>query len=225
MTFLALAPGGPVQYEVIGLVEDAAYRSLRAEMSPTMYISLQQWDDATSTAAISVVGAGERLALSRAVAQSMNRELPAVRLSFRSLSDQIDASLVTERLVAKLAGFFGLLATGLAALGIYGVTAYAVGRRRREIGIRMALGADTGRVVRMVLRRLYLLVALGLLIGAALSMWASKYVASLLYGLQPRDTATLLIAGGLLATASLIAGWMPARRAARIDPAIVLREF
>jgi len=145
-------------------------------------------------------------------------------MTFRPLVDQVDASLTQERVVAMLAAFFGALALLLAALGLYGVTSYAVSRRRTEIGIRMALGAEPAGVVRLVLSRVFVLVGLGVIVGVGLSWWASKFVATLLYGLEPRDPMTLVGAVGLLAAVGAFAGWLPAWRAARIDPAEVLRE-
>ena len=123
-----------------------------------------------------------------------------------------------------LAGFFGALALLLAGLGLYGVTSYAVSRRRTEIGIRMALGAAPARVVWLVLSRVTLLVAAGVVFGTAASVWLARFVASLLYGLEPRDPATLAGAAIVLAAVGAAAGWLPARRASRLDPAQVLRE-
>jgi ABC-type antimicrobial peptide transport system permease subunit len=145
-------------------------------------------------------------------------------LTFRPLSDQVAATLTQERLVARLSMFFGGLALLLAALGLYGVTSYAVSRRRTEIGIRMALGANSAGGVRLVLTRVASLVVVGVLAGAGLSWWASRFVATLVYGLEPRDPATFTAAALLLGAIGLLAGWLPARRAARIDPTIVLRE-
>ena len=123
-----------------------------------------------------------------------------------------------------LAAFFGGLALLLAGLGLYGVMSYAVSRRRTEIGIRMALGAAPGRVVRLVLRRVALLVAAGVAAGAGMGMLAARLVASMLFGLQPSDPATFTTAAVVLASIGALAGWLPARRASRIDPARVLRE-
>jgi ABC-type antimicrobial peptide transport system permease subunit len=123
-----------------------------------------------------------------------------------------------------LSGFFGALALLLAGLGLYGVTSYAVSRRRTEIGIRMALGAAPTGVVRLVLARVTVLVLIGVALGAGASVWASKFVAALLYGLEPRDPMTLFAASVTLAMVGAVAGWLPARRAASIDPAEVLRD-
>ena len=144
--------------------------------------------------------------------------------AFRPLQDRIDASLTRERLVAMLAGFFGALALLLAALGLYGVTSYAVSRRRAEIGIRMALGAEPAGVARLVIARVFVLVALGVIIGTGVSWWTSRFVASLLYDLEPRDAVTLVSAAVTLTTVGAFAGWLPAYRASRIDPARVLRD-
>ena len=135
----------------------------------------------------------------------------------------MNASLIQERIVALLSGFFGGLALLLAALGLYGITSYAVSRRRAEIGIRMALGAAPAGVVRLVLTRVTVLVAIGVAVGTAVSLWASKFVATLLFGLEPRDPVTLIGAAIVLATIGAVAGWLPAYRASRVDPAEVLR--
>jgi putative ABC transport system permease protein len=129
-----------------------------------------------------------------------------------------------ERMVAALSGFFGGLALLLAAIGLYGVTSYAASRRRREIAVRMALGAEAPRVVRMVVGSALRLAAVGLVAGAALSLWGSRFVGALLFGLEPRDVPTLLAAAATLAGTCMLASWLPARRASRIDPAQVLRE-
>jgi ABC-type antimicrobial peptide transport system permease subunit len=147
-----------------------------------------------------------------------------VTLSFRPFKDTVRAFTIQERVVAMLAAFFGGLALLLAGLGLYGVMSYAVSRRRTEIGIRMALGATPGRVVRLVLRRVALLVAAGVAAGAGMGMLAARLVATMLFGLQPGDPATFTAAAVVLASIGALAGWLPARRASRIDPARVLRE-
>jgi ABC-type antimicrobial peptide transport system permease subunit len=145
-------------------------------------------------------------------------------VTVRPLADQVDAAMTQERIVAILSAFFGGLALLLAGLGLYGVTSYAVSRRRTEIGIRIALGAAPVGVVVLVLRRALLPIGVGMLAGAAVSLWASQFVATLLFGLPPRDPLTVAAAIAVLAATGLLAGWLPARRASRIDPAQVLRD-
>jgi ABC-type antimicrobial peptide transport system permease subunit len=147
-----------------------------------------------------------------------------VSLTFRAFADQVNATLIRERLIAIVSGFFGALSLLLAAIGLYGVTASSVTSRRTEIGVRMALGADARRVVRLVLVRVAVLAGAGMVLGAVLSFWASRYVSTLLYGLDPRDASTLGAAMLVLGLTAALAGWLPARRAARIDAAEVLRE-
>ena len=126
--------------------------------------------------------------------------------------------------MATLAGFFGVLAMLLAGLGLYGVTAYAVARRRAEIGIRMALGATPASVVHMVVLRVAILVGSGALVGVGISAWLGRSIASLLYGIQPHDSLTMASSVLTLAVLGTLAAWLPAWRASRLDPADVLRE-
>jgi putative ABC transport system permease protein len=213
--------------EIVGLVKDAVYRSPRDPVEPTVYLPLTQIppDDTWSFATLGVRAAkGSPALLTRGVAAAIGTVDGRLALTFRLFSEQVGATLMRERIVAMLSGFFGVLAVLLAAIGLYGVTSYGVSRRRTEIGVRMALGADAAGVVRLVLGRMAVLLALGIAIGAAISLWASRFVGSLLYGLQPRDPATLVGAAAVLALVGLLAAGLPARRAARIDPAEVLRE-
>jgi ABC-type antimicrobial peptide transport system permease subunit len=140
------------------------------------------------------------------------------------MTDQAAATLVRERLVATLAVLFGILALVLASAGVYGVMAYTVGRRRGEIGIRRALGATTPAIATLVLRQSSMLAAIGLIAGAAASLWAMRFVRPLLYGLEPYDAITLTGAALVLALVTLVASWAPIHRATRVDPAAVLRE-
>jgi putative ABC transport system permease protein len=212
----------PGAYEVVGVAQDTVYRSMRSPMQPTLFLPFGK-DTGGSMVAVKTAGV-EPLSLSRAVAEAIRREAPEARISFRSLEQQVGASVRQERVVATLAAIFGGLALLLAGLGLYGVASYAVSCQRAEIGIRMALGATPSGVVRLVLRRLVWMVAGGVAIGTALSLWAAAFVGSLLYGLQPRDPVTFAGAAVLLVAIALAAGWLPARRASRIDPTVVLRE-
>src|SRR5262249_38338384 len=133
-------------------------------------------------------------------------------------------SLLRERLMATLSGFFGLLAGVLATIGLYGVMSYMVERRRNEIGIRIALGADRGAVVAMVMREAGRLLRAGLVVGALVSVGAARWASTLLFGLRPGDPITLALAAAALTTVAAIASYLPARRAARLEPTVALRE-
>jgi predicted permease len=222
-------PGSPtrptIDRQIVGYVKDAVYRSLREPVPPTMYIPYAQQPEPPSFMSVTVRAAGGSPALlTKGLAASMSQVHGDLAITFRPLADHVNAALTQERVVALLSGFFGGLALLLAGLGLYGVTSYAVSRRRTEIGIRMALGAAPGGVIRLVLRRVALMVILGVIVGSAVSVWASTFVATLLYGLQPRDPLTIMAASVVLAAIGAVAGWLPARRASRIDPARVLRE-
>ena len=141
-----------------------------------------------------------------------------------SLDDHLRLPLFPARLAATLLGAFGGLALVLAATGIYGVMAYAVSRRRREIGIRMAIGATPAQVMTLVLRRTAILLSVGASIGALAALAAAGLMSPILYGVSPKDPAAFALAALLIAAVSLAAAWLPARRAARIAPASALRE-
>ncbi len=197
-------------------------------MGPTIYMPMSQRGDPILLRLLFHRACALRVAPRPCCAQRVAAALTGVNrdltLTFRPLVDLVDESLAQDRLVAMLSGFFGALALLLAALGLYGVTAYAVARRRTEIGIRMALGAPASRVVRLVLARVAWLVAAACSIGAVISLSASTLIASLLYGLAPRDPSTLASAAVTLIAVAALAAWLPAYRASRIDPAQVLRE-
>jgi ABC-type antimicrobial peptide transport system permease subunit len=194
-------------------------------MEPTMFVPMAQAGDMAANAAVAVrAAAGTPKNLAHAVANALAQVDPTAIVTVVPLEKQVEDALSQERLVAALASFFGVLGLLLAAVGLYGVTSHAVTSRRGEIGIRMALGASAEGVVRLVLRQTAWLVAIGLAAGAAVTLWATKFVASLLFGLTPRDPATFAAAAGLLIVVAAIAAWLPARRASRIDPMQVLRN-
>ena len=168
--------------------------------------------------------AGSSLAgISRGTVAAVNQVAPDMRVRVRTMASYINDTMMTERLAAMFSGFFGVLALLLAAVGVYGVVAYAVAQRRPEIDIRLALGASPADVLRTVLRRIALIVGAGMLIGAVISFWASRIVAAMLFG-QPRDPATFASAAIVLIAVAALAAWLPARRASRIDPATVLHS-
>lgn len=147
---------------------------------------------------------------------------PRLTLFFRPLGEQVSRTIVRERLLALLSAFFGVLAVVMAAIGLYGVTSYSVNLRRSEIAVRLALGATRGSVVRLMLTRAAMLVGLGLAIGLGVSAYAARFVETLLFGLAPTDVTTLVGATILLALVGFVAGWIPALRASRLDPAASL---
>jgi len=214
--------------DVVGIVADATYLSLRDAVPPTMYIPLAQRPQGSGFfpfATLSVRAAtGSAGALTRSVGDAIARVDANTAVTFTPLKQQVDAALVQERIVAVLSGWFGLLALMLSMLGLYGITTYAVSRRRKEIGIRIAVGAAPARVVRLVLARVTVLVAIGGAIGAGASVWVSRFIATLLYGVDARDPATLTSSAVILAAVGALAGWIPAHRASRLDPAQILRE-
>jgi ABC-type antimicrobial peptide transport system permease subunit len=157
----------------------------------------------------------------RRTVAGLDRNLPVYNL--RTLESTIDASLLNERLVANLSAIFGALATLLAVIGLYGVMAYTLQQRTREIGIRVALGAQPGNVVRMVMKEVVAIIGLGFAIGLPAAWLSSKLVASLLYGIQPDDPVSIGAAMAVLAGIALLAGYIPAARASRVDPLRALR--
>jgi putative ABC transport system permease protein len=212
---------GPIQ--IIGVVKDTKYTSLRAEGEAIAYYPLSQlppmrWANfvlrANGPAASLIPGV-------KAAVDEVNHD---ITLQFRTLALQVDESLGRERLLATLSGFFGALALALAVIGLYGVMSYNVARRRNEIGIRMALGAEQARVLRMVLGEVAILIVAGLALGLAAAVSSTRLLASFLYRLEPNDPTTLVTACVVLAVSAVVAGLLPARRAAKLDPMTALRE-
>jgi putative ABC transport system permease protein len=221
-------PGAPApDLHIVGIVRDAVYLSLKEPIPPTMYQHVPQVEGGPPgpgmDMAVRAAGTSPAM-LSRSIADALQRVDRDVTFTFRVYKQAIRANTVQERMLAMLSGFFGALALFLAALGLYGVMTYAVGRRRTEIGIRMALGAAPAAAVRFILQRAAVLVVVGIVIGAAMSIWAARFATPLVFGVPPRDPATLAVSAAVLACIGALAGWIPARRASRIDPARVLRE-
>ncbi len=152
---------------------------------------------------------------------AVNRD---VSIQFTTLADAVNHSIEREQLLATLATLFGALALLLAAIGLYGVMSYTVARRRNEIGIRMALGAEPGRVLRMVLREVTALVGAGVVIGLIITAAATRFVAAFLYGLRAERSADASLGAAVLVGVALFAGYWPARRASKLDPMAALRE-
>jgi predicted permease len=208
---------------VIGVVEDAKYRSLREEPRPTAYVPMAQDGWATRWITFAVRTDGDLTSIGRVVAGAIVAVHPAITLESVPFSRQVASSVSRERLLATLAGFFGVLAIAMAVIGLYGTISYSVARRRAEIGVRIALGAAPGGVVSMILREAGWLIALGLAGGLGVAVSGTRWLESLLFGVTPTDARTMAVAALSLAAVALTAAALPAWRAARFDPVAVLR--
>ncbi len=220
--YLEGVPAEPV--EVVGLVEDSKYFSLREENHPTAFLPLNH---------LSQLGDSDTLELRTAIPPSrlivpvlaaVAEVSSAIPLEFHTLADQVNDSLVQERLSALLSGFFGALALILAMIGLYGTFSYLVTQRQTEFGVRMALGAEPASILALVMRDLIAVLAGGLVAGILISLAATRVLQQMLFGLAPRDATTMFLAAGVLSAVALLAGYIPARRATRVDPMTTLRE-
>jgi putative ABC transport system permease protein len=211
-------------YEIVGIVKDFRSKTLREADTRTVYLPFTQARDRLGRLTLAVRAEGKPTELTSAINNELRGIGPDIMLTnIATLNEQIDQSLVQERLVATLALCFGLLALLLACIGLYGVMSYAVTRRTNEIGIRMALGAQRSDVIRMVLRESMLLVGIGMLIGLGAALATTRMIATLLFGLTPTDPLTIEVAALLLLVIAALAGYLPARRASQIDPLAALR--
>lgn len=211
--------------EVVGICKDAKYDSLRRESPPTFYMPYRQQADIEGGMTYEIhtrVKPEIIVPALRSVVQSVDRDLPL--LAIRTQVEQIEDNTREERIFASLTSGFGLLALVLACIGIYGIMAYTVSRRTNEIGIRMALGAQSGRVLRMIMGEAWWLAFVGVIVGLGIALPMSRLIASMLYGLKPYDPFTLIGAAMLLVFVALAASWIPARRAASVNPIKALRH-
>ncbi len=211
-------------FEVVGLVKDTKYYSLREEFLPIAFLSIAQDSQPDSDAQV-VIHSVSPLADLTSRIRSLGAEIhPAMTIDFRRFDATIQEGLLRERLMATLSGFFGFLAALIASVGLYGVMSYLVVRRTNEIGIRMALGANRRDVLALIMRQAATLLAIGLAAGTLMALAAAQAAHSMLFGLKPYDAATLGAAGAALAAVTGIASYVPARRAARMEPVTALRE-
>jgi predicted permease len=215
-------PGPPI--EVVGLIKDAKYASLREDIQPTAFFPAAQvsehaeaetYELRTAIPPSGVVGPVQ------AAVAGVNKEIP---LDFRTLAEHVNDSMVQARLLAVLSGFFGAVALLLAMIGLYGTLSYLVTQRQKEFGVRMALGAEPSSILRLVMRDLVVVLAGGLVAGSCTSLWATRVLQGMLFGLGARDPVTLLAAAAALSSVALVAGYLPARRATKVDPMVVLRH-
>ncbi len=209
--------------QIVGVIQDAKYDNLRDPTPRMVYLPVAQ--GAGFAESIEVRTADDPNALAPRIHQVLKQVNKSIVLrSMKTLEEQIDGTLLQERLVAKLLGFFGLLALALACVGLYGVMSYAVVRRTSEIGIRMALGAQRTDVMSMVLRETLVLVIAGVALGVPAALASTHLLRSLLFGLTPTDPVTIGAMSVLMLGIAALAGYLPARRAARVDPMVALRH-
>ena len=223
-------PGQTPQFiQVVGTVVDAKYRSLREITPATMYFPVAQligqqaprmseqpsFEVRTSTPPATIVKSATE------VFASLNG---SISISFRTMEDQVSDSLRQDQLLATLSGFFGGLALLLAMIGLYGVLAYMVTQRRKEIGIRMALGASGNSILGLIMRDVSILLIVGVAAGVGISLWATRFMQKMLFNLNPRDAKTIIFSVAVLSAVAMIASYLPARRAARLNPNSILRD-
>jgi putative ABC transport system permease protein len=209
--------------EIVGIVGDTKYHRIRRPAGPIAYLALSQNTDAGSSMQVLVRSKLPMEAEEHAIRVALHQVSAGISFDFEGLQQQIEQSLLAERLLATLSGFFGALAVVLAMTGLYGVMSYTVAERTTEIGIRMALGARRANITAMMLGKAGTLLAIGLVLGAGLSLAAASAASALLFGLEPRDPATLAGAAVLLAVVTVAASLIPSMRAANVNPIDSLR--
>jgi ABC-type antimicrobial peptide transport system permease subunit len=216
-------PGAKLDIEIIGVARDTKYESMRDEIPIEVYQPYHQMEFVLGMYAYVRTARQPEQTFSsiRQVVNNLDPNLPVFQV--KTIEAQVEESLITERLVATLSTGFGILATLLAAIGLYGVMAYMVAQRTREIGVRMALGAASGDVVWLVMKEVLLLAGIGIAVGLPAAWGLTRMVKSQLYGIQPNDAMTITAATLGIALVAVIAGYVPARRATMVDPMRALR--
>jgi putative ABC transport system permease protein len=211
------------QFEIVGMVKDSRYRYLREEPKPTIYLPAEQDPRPYAFTEVLIRSRLPAETLLPAVKSGVAEVNPDIVATFQGFDSMMRDSLVKERLMAWLSSFFGGLAILLAAIGLYGVIGYVVAQRTNEVGIRMALGADGGKILQMFLGETCLLLAVGCAVGIVLSLAVGRAAETLLFGLKAYDPMTFAAAAVLLAAVAMAASYVPARRAVSVDPIVALR--
>jgi putative ABC transport system permease protein len=226
MTFGVKQPGGKPDklYRIVGLVGNTKYRDLREDLIPIIFVAEYQIADPGTDSTFLIRSNEATSALIASLKDATAKGSPAIVLNFSSLRTSILERLTRERLMATLSGFYGILATVLAIVGIYGIISYMVVRRRNEIGVRIALGADKVNILGMILGEALILLVIGLVAGTGLVAAAGNAARAMLFGLEPFDPLTLALAAGGLTIVAVAASTIPAARAVAVDPMQVLRE-
>jgi putative ABC transport system permease protein len=218
-------PGDPeTHFEIIGVARDVKFEDLREDPLPVVYLVSRQDRYPTTGRRYLIRSDLPPATLTAEITRKLMQFNPGLDVNFQVFRSMVQESLLRERLMAKLSGLFGILALLLASIGLYGLLSYGVASRTNEIGIRMALGAQSGNVFSLILREAVLLVIVGLVVGIPLSLYVARFASSLLFDLSPTDPVSLTIAGVVLMVVALVAGYLPARRATKVDPLVALRD-
>jgi predicted permease len=214
--------GPPI--EVVGVVRDSKYQSVREEASPIAFFPVTQIHGNSEEETFELRTGVRPSALVSAVQAAVGGVNKQIPIEFHTLAEQVNDSMVQERMLALLSGFFGALALLLAMVGLYGTLSYLVAQRQTEFGIRMALGAEPASILRLVMRNVIAVLAVGVVAGIGISLAATRVLQQLLFGLGPRDAVTMIAAVAVLSVVALIAGYLPARRATKVNPMVALRN-
>ncbi|HUI43394.1 MAG TPA: ABC transporter permease [Terriglobia bacterium] len=217
------SPTAAKPIQIVGVVQDSKFESLREETLPFAYVPLTQMTSVPEESTFEIRTAVDPGSLIPAVGSAVGRINKSASLQFTTLDEQVDESLLQERLLATLSGFFGVLALLLTAIGLYGVMAYVVTQRTHEIGIRMALGARRASILRLVMQDVGVLLAAGIAAGLLGAWWVARFAEHLLFGVAANDARTMMLAAAALVAIALVASYLPARRAMRVDPMVALR--
>jgi putative ABC transport system permease protein len=217
------APGtSEMVYQIVGLVRDSKYEELREERSPLVFLASAQ-EEHTTGLLLLIHSSLPQTEVTAAVRRTLGEFNPNIDVSFQGFKTMVEESVLRERLLATLSGFFGVLALVLASIGLYGILSYGVASRTKEIGIRMALGAQSREVLSLILREAFILVLVGAAVGLPVTFGATRFASTLLFGLKPTDPVSLTLATLLLFLVALVASYLPARRATKVDPLVALR--
>ena len=222
--WIEATPNDPeTAYEIVGLVKNTKYGDLREDFEPIGFLSIAQEPRPGLGGQFLVRSNLPQGEVTNGVRRTLGEVNPAITIQFLGFKTMIEENLLRDRLMATLSGFFGVLALLLASIGLYGILSYGVASRTKEIGIRMALGAQSHKVLSLVMREALVLVLIGVVVGVPVVFATTRFASTLLFGLTPTDPVSLGLAGFLMFAVAFLAGYLPARRATKVDPLVALR--